>query len=235
LKILLNEFHRCSKGNISQFIPILKKFEMYVENYSDNSLFQRTFAMLYLELKDFASAIEHANVAVEIDKTNPVSKYVLAECFFSSKKYEESAKIYGDLIDAGWADPNKSDKRYPLSLYYGLFNSLLFDGKYKQLLERTQNWQQVERYRGVLGGYRATTYKRIIENSLDSNPTKYIEYLSKAIKTLDELFEIEGYAKNICNISWKYSLKLKRVVHLDYANNRILNISNIAVTFCINI
>lgn len=210
LKILLNEFHRCSRGNIGQYISILKKFEIYSDNYNDNPLYQRIFALLYLELKDFKSAMEHSEYSVKLDPKDPVNNYVLAECNFYYKNYKRSAEIYGCLVDDGWSKKEKSDRKFALSLLYGLFNSLLFSGNHDELLERTNDWESHKDFKGVMGGYRATTYKRIVENSLEINPEKYTEFLGKALDILDKIFSDEGYAKSACSISWKIIDEIER-------------------------
>jgi len=47
---------------------------------------------------------------------------------------------------------------------------LLFDARYEDILALTKKWKEAGIYRGILGTYRASAWKRKAERSINDNP-----------------------------------------------------------------
>ena len=203
LKILLEEFHRCSFRDIGKQVTLIKKFESHKETYSDVAIFHRNISRLLSTLKDFKSAIVHAKQSIKVDEKDPLNRFNLADCYFRGKNFEKSAEAYITLADQGWTVVNKSNKKFAISICHGLFQSLLHVGAYGDIIKRTEDWEAHPDFKGLLGGYRATAFKRLVENSLDDDHAKYAFNMLQAIKVLDSVFTIEGYTKSPCILSWK--------------------------------
>ena len=203
LKIILEKYHRCSYKDSSKLALTLKEFRNVYESYKGIAIFQREYSRLLISLRDYRSAIEHSRIAVSIDGNDPLNHYVLADCYFRNKEFDNSFKIYQELYDHGYGEPKLTSKELATSIYHGLLQSLLNIGDYETILKLTDDWANDENFSALLGGYRSTAYKRCVENSHKTDPDKYIEYMTNAIDVMNDVFEKTGYFNSPCILSWK--------------------------------
>ncbi|WDE13571.1 NB-ARC domain-containing protein [Thalassomonas haliotis] len=202
LKILLERFHRCSLSNFEKMSNILKDFKNAYETFKNLDIFQREYARTLSIMKDNKLAIKHARIAYTINSKDPINLYILADCCFRNKEYEDSSKYYIDLLKI-CNELKINDKKFMVSVYHGTFQSFLWKGNYEAILELTDDWENKESFSAVFGGYRATAYKRSVENSFRNNITKYIDGMTKSIDVMNRVFEIAGYLKSPCIQSLK--------------------------------
>ncbi|WP_163832151.1 NB-ARC domain-containing protein [Spartinivicinus ruber] len=202
LKILLGRFHRCSKSDTEKMSILVKDFKQSYETFKDIDIFQREYSRLLSVLKDFRVAIVQAQLAVEIDKANPLNLYVLSDVCFRAKDYKSSSKNYLKLFDF-CENQDIPDNKFLVSVYHGTFQSLLWGGDYEKIFELTTKWKDREKYSALFGGYRSTAYKRSVENSFHKNVNTYTDGLSQSVSVMNEVFKIAGYLKSPCIQSLK--------------------------------
>lgn len=195
LKILVTsvnaELGRARK-NTDIAVMLFKKLKDAKFIYENDCLYHRSFGRVLEILKDFKSAEEHYKQAIAISVNDAASYYLLARLYYSSKKYDEAVSTYLKLIDMGWVDREDAID-FGKTIYNGFFLSLLYDGKYEQILEFTKKWKDSKWYRGVWGTYRASAWKRKMENIVDSDPKGAVDALTSAARILDDVFKTEGY------------------------------------------
>lgn len=202
LKILLERFHRCRKTDAEKMLELLKDFKQSYETFKSLDIFQREYSRISSYLKDYKTAIEQAKIAVQISNDNPLNLYVLSDAYFRSKDYKKSSNNYVKLIEL-CNDQKVSDKKFLASVYHGTFQSLLWYGDYQEILNITENWKTLDSFTALFGGYRATAYKRTVENSFHNNTSAYIDGMSHAISVMSEVFNMAGYLKSPCIQSLK--------------------------------
>lgn len=211
LKILLESFHRCGKTDVEKMGEILKSFKKSYDTYKGLAIFQREYARISIFLKDYRTAIEQAKISVCICNEEPLSLFVLADCYFRSKEYRLSAETYLDLLRL--CEKLKiADNNFLVSVHHGLFQSLLWKGDYRAIIDLTNDWESKESFSALFGGYRATAYKRTVENSFKVNVNAYIEGMTNSIEVMGNVFKLAGYLKSPCIQSLKIITEIEYVV-----------------------
>jgi tetratricopeptide (TPR) repeat protein len=211
LKILLESFHRCRHSDVEKMAGILKEFKKSYETFKNLDIFQREYARLSSFLRDYRTAIEHAKIAADINPKQPLNTYVVADSYFRSKDYQESTSTYLKLITI-CNELDITDKNFLARIYHGTFQSMLWKGDYPSIIGLTDNWEEQTQFSALFGGYRATAYKRTVENSFSSNINRYVDGLTKSIEVMDRVFDIAGYLKSPCIQSLKIILEIEYVV-----------------------
>jgi hypothetical protein len=120
----------------------------------------------------------------------------LADILFrQEKKYDKSEKIYLTLIK----NEGKSfNKNFATRVFNGYFLSLLYQHKYQEVLDKTNNWEEKENLivKGILGTYRASAWRRKLESVTSTD--EYCEAILSSINIFNKLFKSLGYPKNTC-------------------------------------
>ena len=214
LKLLLERFHRCNTLDAEKFSVILKDFKDSYETFKSIPIFQREYARISSFFKDYRTSIAHAKIAVEMDGEELLNKYVLADSYFRSKDFDNSSLVYIDLFKI-CIKLEDVDKKFLATVYHGTFQSLLWKGDYESIFELTHNWVEQDNFSALFGGYRATAFKRSVENSFKSNIDSYVGGLGKSIEVMDQVFRVAGYLKSPCIQS------LKIIEEIEYSTQRI--------------
>lgn len=211
LKILLESFHRCRKPDMDSMGEILRKFKSSYDTFKNMAIFQREYARISSYLKDYNTAKNQAKLAVCIEDADPLNLYVLADCYYRSKDYGDSRETYQKLLSL-CEKQNISDKKFLVSVYHGIFQSLLWEGDYPTILKLTKGWEDQELFSALFGGYRSTAFKRQVENSFRVNVNSYIDGMTNSIKVMDKVFKVAGYLKSPCIQSLKIIQEIEYVV-----------------------
>lgn len=200
LKILLTELNSSIRRNLAvrhdRAISLYKKFKEAEYLNEKNALFQRGYATLLGALNATDDAIRHYKVAIELDEKNPGHKLFLGVLYHRNSDFENAIKIYEALIDEGWAEVKSGDDKLAYQVTQGYFLALLFGHQYERILEKTKNWKKDENFRGLLGAYRASAWKRKCEDIVNVDPEKTMSYLTSAMRILDDVFRNDGYIKS---------------------------------------
>ncbi|MCW7552873.1 tetratricopeptide repeat protein [Endozoicomonas gorgoniicola] len=203
LKILITEINKKIKKafrNTDIAVSLYRKLQEAKYIYDDNALYHRSFARVSEALKDFNGAEREYKKAISIDSNNAQSYYLLGRLYHDTNRYDESLEIYQKLIDDGWTREESDIVSFGRSIYNGYFLSLLYSGKYSEVLDKTKKWKESDIYRGILGAYRASAWKRKMENLVDINPNpdEAVDALVRAARILSDVFRNDGYLRTAC-------------------------------------
>lgn len=230
LKILLEKFHRCRYSEKEYISTILKEFKSAYETFKNIDIYQRDYARAYNFLRDHRTAVEHAKIAVEINPKEPLNLYILADSYFQLKDYSNSADTYLELIET-CSIIEVVEKKFLASAYHGAFQSLLWKGDYQKIFDLTDDWENATPFPGILGSYRATAFKRSIENSFSSNTQAYINGLINSIQVMDKVFIISGYLKSPCIQSLKIIDEIYFAIPKLYSSESNKKFSQLGLSF----
>jgi hypothetical protein len=205
LKILVKEINqgmakvkKNKNKNTEITIPLYKRLQETRFMYEQYPIYHKASARVSEALRDYLRAEDSYKRAISLDKNDIAGRYLLARLYFETKRYNDSACVYENLISDNYAlDDNKSADLGRM-IISGYCLGLLYSGQHDKVLEFTKKWQDSKFYRGILGSYRASAWKRKIENTTDSNPEVVVKGLSSASKILDDVFRSEGYFKEAC-------------------------------------
>lgn len=84
------------------------------------------------------------------------------------------------------------------SVYTGYFLSLLYMSNYEDVMDQTKKWKSSGVYRSTLGTFRASAWKRKMENLVENNPSATVDALVRASTILSDVFRNDGYSKLAC-------------------------------------
>jgi hypothetical protein len=230
LKILLESFHRCRKTDIAKLSGILKNFKNSYETYKNLDIFQRDYARISSFLKDNSTAISQSNISVLLNDKEPLNLFVLADCYFRNKEYLLSAKTYKELKSL-CEELEVTDKKFIAGIHHGLFQSLLWEGEYTSIIELTDNWENETSFSALYGGYRATAYKRAVENSFRVNVGIFVDGMTKSIEVMDRVFLLAGYLKSPCIQSLKIITELEFVIPRLYSESKWSDFCSLGLNF----
>ncbi|MBE8233651.1 MAG: hypothetical protein HAW67_07930, partial [Endozoicomonadaceae bacterium] len=198
LKILVTEVNqkiRKSAKSTEIAVSLYRKLHQSKFIYEESSLYHRTFARVYEALKDVNSAERHYKQSISLDEENWSSYYLLARLFHETRRYEDAYLEYQKLIDAGWVREDSESTSFGNTIYNGYFLALLYSGNYKGVFEFTKKWKESSNYRGVLGTYRASAWKRKMEVIKMSDSKTTVKALLNASRILNDVFRNDGYLK----------------------------------------
>ncbi|MDU1142276.1 NB-ARC domain-containing protein [Aeromonas rivipollensis] len=203
LKILLTEFNNATtrgfKIRSEKQVYLYKKFKDVEHIYERNASYQRAYARILSDLKAKDDAIIHFKKSIELDDNNPNGKLFLAMLYHNHCDYDSAENIYSELIENGWGDVNEDEKQFfAYHVNSGYMLSLLYGLKHDVILEKTKNWNKSRYFRGMLGAYRASAWKRKSENMVNTDTQGTIKCLTSSIRILDDIFTNDGYIKSAC-------------------------------------
>lgn len=202
LKILLTDVNnKLKKGrkNTEIAVTLFRQLKESKFMYDNSELYHRAFGRVLEILKDFNGAEKEYKSAININNNNPASKYLLARLYHNTKRYNEAHETYQELIDDGWTEEGSINEKFGKSIYNGYFLALLFSGQYERVFELTKKWKESETYRGILGTYRASAWKRKMENTVNDDPKETVDALISASRILCDVFRNHGYFNTATN------------------------------------
>ena len=200
LKILITDVNnrlRKARRNTEVAVGLFRRLKEAKFIYDTEALYHKAFGRVLEVLKDFSTAEGHYKSAIKFDPKNPSSVYLLARLYHSTKRYKEAYETYQELIDSGWASQDVKYIAFGKSIYNGYFLALLYSGRYELALENTKDWKKAGVYRGILGTYRASAWKRKMESIVDVDPDASVDALMRSSKILSDVFRSEGYFKTV--------------------------------------
>jgi len=199
LKILLKDFAKIrfvkntNKERVSQ---VYAQFRKHEENYKNNFLFLRAFARVLVSLQMVSEAESYYRSALSLSPNNMITKYLVARFFFDQSNFEKSLEIYLELVaEIEKIDATEENIPFHNTLYQGFFLSYLYKGDYEPVIEYTKKWKESKHFRGLFGTYRASAFKRKMENLANVDVQETINCLNSATKILDDVYRNEGYSQ----------------------------------------
>lgn len=201
LKVLLVELNKSSKKlqiRNDRAVALHKLFKESEHLYDHFSVFNRGYGRILEALKANELAISKYKKAQEQNPQDPSNRVCMAMLLHKCGSYEAAHAVYRDLTQEGWDEEKDGDKSIAFFVVNGFYLSLLFDHKYDDILEHTKQWKESVTYRGLIGSYRASAWKRKAEAIVNTDSTLTIKYLTSAMKILDDIFTQDGYIKPAC-------------------------------------
>ena len=238
LKILiskLNSSYDRYKIKPSVVSKLYSDFISVKERYNNEFMYHRSMGKIYSAMRDTDNAIKSYEHAISLNENDFISIYLLATVYFyDNSDYENAEKLYYQLIEHAKIDRNKW---FTKVVSNGYFLSLLYQHNYEEVLKKTNSWEKIEDdfIRGIFGTYRASAWRRKLENYSLSND-EYKDSLNNSIDTFDSVFKSNGYIDTACTQARKLideievTLKTKRYyddiasIWLNFIDKHILNI-----------
>lgn len=227
LILLIQKLNKESNGyKVSSDVAtdLYSSFIEVKETFFNNYMYQRSLARIHTGLGNYDEAISSYKKAIEINENDYLSMSLLANTYFHNKKeYEKAEKYYYEIIKRIKLGVNL---KFAQSVLNSFFLSLLYQHKYEVVFNNTKNWKDANHniLIGILGTYRASAWRRKIESIPHSNVEAYLECMSNAIETYDDLFSTLGYIKIACRQVIKLFDEIERnVVRDDYPEKNKLD------------
>jgi len=199
LKILINRLNGSFneyklKRNVSE---LYRDFVSVKNNYENDYMYHRSIGRLFYGLRDIDNAIKSYNKAIDLNILDYMSKFLLAKAYFYDKKdYAEAEKNYFEIIKSKVIGQNDW---FAKSVLTGYFLSLLYQDKYETVLEYTKKWEDSnEISKGILGTYRASAWRRKLENIASKDTNDFAKTIEKSINVFDTVFNEVGYLDSTC-------------------------------------
>lgn len=202
LKILVTEVNKKikkAKKNHEIAARLFRKFKDTEFMYEKEYLYNQSFGRVYEVLKDYNSAKSQYEIAINLNPNNPSSYYLLARLYHEMSDFDKARKLYEKLIEMGWTSTESHKVGFGKSVYTGYFLSLLYMSNYEDVMEKTKEWKDSGVYRSTLGTFRASAWKRKMENLVENNPTDTVDALKRASIILSDVFRNDGYSRIACS------------------------------------
>jgi hypothetical protein len=204
LKMLLSDFpkirfniksmtSKVNNENIAKAYGALSKVK---DNYATNPIFHRFYAFLKEEYKAFIEAEMHYKKALDLDPKDILTQYHFARFYYNKHDYLQSKLRYWELVKK-IENPDVPDieSDFQESIYQGFFLSCLRCGEPDEVLKHTTKWKDHSDFRSLFGTFRASAYKRKVEEITVSDPENVVKYLTSATRILGDVFRSHGYTK----------------------------------------
>jgi len=201
LKILLVELNKSSRKlqiRNDKAVGLHKLFKDSEHLYDHVSVFNRGYGRILEALKANELAITKYKKAQEQNPQDPSNRVCMAMLLHKCGSYEAAHEVYMKLTQEGWDKEKDGDTSIAFFVVNGFYLSLLYDHKYDDILDHTKQWKESVTYRGLIGSYRASAWKRKAEAIVNTDPVLTIKYLTSAMKILDDVFTKDGYIKPAC-------------------------------------
>ncbi|CAG23179.1 tetratricopeptide repeat protein [Photobacterium profundum] len=206
LKIIVKEVNSKlmrSRSSTNLSVDLYRRLREMTFIYEGSFLFHRTIARVLETLKDMNSAEGHYKQALALNPLDVASSYLLAQLYQYTKKHDQAYLIYNELVERGIVNHNSPDQlQLSENIYNGYFSNQIFLGRYEDVLEQTKEWK-TSPYRRSFGTYRASAWKRKMENIVESDPKAVVEALNSASQILSDIFTNDGYFNRACFIAKK--------------------------------
>lgn len=210
---LVNRKHLPDYSLLTDLFRRLKDQEMVFSGYS---IFHKSMSKILGKLKDNAGQEKSILKGLALSPEDPSIIYMLARYYSDQGDYEKSIKQYEKLIDLGWIKTDETNISFSKTIYNGYFLSLIYAKKSDVVLEKTKTWKEQGPFIPMIGVYRATAWKRIVETYAPDEVNSIENSLNSALKIFDDIFRNYGYF----NEASKQATKVFEEV-LFYSNNTL--------------
>ncbi len=181
-------------SNHSELIALKDKFSEIVRYKSTDYLLLFHYSRIFKALKDTPNELIYLKRADSAKNNSPRIKLALAIKYFHNNDYIDALPYFEYLINNRYNNPNISNKKFSFTVTKLYFLSLIYQGEFDIILEKTTDWKSEEYWTGLIGVSRATALKRKIEYKYSSSEDIIIEILN----IFDYIFSTENYLDVAC-------------------------------------
>jgi len=206
LKILVKDLNHAFKGGklkTELAISFYKRFSEASILYESDYIFQRSYARILDQLKDSKNAELHFKKALDIKNNDFATMYLLGRLYHRANRFEDAEPIFEYIAKKDLAELIKENKIYAEKVLGSYYSCLLYQHKYDEVLSCTKKWKESGDFCGIMGSFRASAWKRKMENIVDSSPKQTVDALLRASRIMNEVVEREGYIYTACIQSLK--------------------------------
>lgn len=197
LMLLINgAWKSLRKGDHSLILAAYSAMQASEISNRDSKFYQRVMGRLLSALGDRPEAERRYRLALDVDADDPVTRMMLSSFYFSQKSYELAFRENEILYRGGWDNPENSTDAFARKVMTSYFVSMLYLNMYERVLEETKKWKDHPYYRGLLGVYRASAFKRSVEVIVTRDVSAGIPALRSAVRILNDVFSHDGYFQN---------------------------------------
>lgn len=222
LKILVKEGNKIvNRKHLTDYSLLTDSFRRLKDQemvFSEYPIFHKVMAKILGKLKDTTGQEKSILKGLALSPEDPSIIYMLARYYADQGDYEKSSTQYEKLIDLEWIKTDDTNISFSKSIYNGYFLSLIYGKKSDLVLEKTKTWKEQGPFIPLIGVYRATAWKRIVETYAPDQVKEIEAALNSALKIFDDVFRNYGYFNEAC----KQATKVFEEV-LFYANNNLSN------------
>ena len=162
-------------------------------NLQNHSLLHRVLGLILLKLNDRTIGKQELKIAFEMNPVDVSAGSVLSSELRKDQDLQEAQLIAKRLVESGWSDPDLSTAYHAGLLLQNYYLPLIWLGEVEQVIEDTTNWKDKGVVRGTLGTIRAMAFRQSVESERDSERIQ--NTYCQAIEVLDEVFDLDGYAR----------------------------------------
>lgn len=224
LKILLTDKNKAIRGTASTFrssaTELYSRFKESEELYSENLYFFRAFADIMSALKLNLKAEEYYKKAVSLDSENYVSLYALGRFYHASSNWDGALEVYSELMERVDAISNlENHEPFCMSIFQGYFLALISTGRFQRVIDETKGWKDRSKFRGVIGTFRATAFKRKIEVSVNEDIDGTMASLTSSVRIMNDVLITDGYVHAFCVQAYKI------IEEIEFIFNRLVYVN----------
>jgi len=196
---LVADLNKClgKSYNHTELISIKDKFNDILKYKNDDWLLFFHFSRIFRALKDTSNELIYLLKAESLNKTSPRIKLATALRYFYNNDYQDALTYFEYLIDEGYDDVSKSNKKFSFSTTKLYYLSLIYLGEYDEILNKSIDWKSHINWSGIIGVSRATALKRKIEFN-HSETTSITPLIEEILDILNYIFEVENYFDIAC-------------------------------------
>jgi tetratricopeptide (TPR) repeat protein len=175
-----------------QLFDALEKIRQAI-SLQNHSLLHRVLGLILLRLNDRTTGKQELRLAFEMIPSDVPAGSVLSSELRKDQELQEAYEIAKKIVDLGWSDPLLSNPFHAGLLIQNYYLPLIWQGEAEQVIEDTNEWRSKGPLRGIFGAMRAMAFRQSVESERDGEHIQ--QALGLAVDILDEVFDIDGYAR----------------------------------------
>lgn len=219
---------KSQRESIENLVLIKNRFVDLLNHMPHSYQLHYHYSRVLRFLKDKPGELSSLKNAEKYSKSNPRIMLSIALFYFYDGDYEKSEIEFKKLIDSEFNRPSNSTQKFSYSINNCYLHSLLKLGKYDDILNFTNNWENDPDWLVLFGTHRATSLKRKIELRTASDIKESEKSLLEAINIFTKIFEKEGYQNVACTEALKLLKQVQSALKssCQYSDDFTINVLN---------
>lgn len=207
------------QNNIQELISLKEKFSEIIKYRSRDAFLLYNYSRIFRLLKDSQNELSYLKKAENIDTASPKINLAIALCNFYNNDYHEASEHFEKLINEGYNNPKKSNKKFSFSITKLYYLCLIYLGEFDKIITQTESWKEAENWCSILGVSRATALKRKIEYKF-SNIEINEKLINEILEILNYVLTTENYLDTACVESNKIIKDLEFILNPSYSYSK---------------
>ena len=179
------------------------KLRALEEVYQNSPIFHRQIVRIGFFFGDQVSQESALLRILQISPSDPYAILSLGYLYRSQQKLEESLTLFEKLLAEGWGEIQNAGQIAAVSIHQGYVSTLIFMGRYKEVIEATSDWKARGCLRLVYGVARASAFRHLSEPTVTQDKAKARIQMEFATNVLSSLVSLEGLPTPITREQFK--------------------------------